>query len=126
MRNIFRFINQYSTMKRKAEKIKMDEERRSRSFYFAMKTIIFSLFGFGLALLGGWLLSLTFDSILAIFVLVISIGIIAGAVILFIWGLISFFFQLSINKKAWTWVSLIIFIGLFIASFIGIAYFLNM
>ncbi len=126
MRNIFRFINQYSTMKRKAEKIKMDEERRSRSFYFAMKTIIFSLFGFGLALLGGWLLSLTFDSILAIFVLVISIGIIAGAVILFIWGLISFFFQLSINKKAWTWVSLIIFIGLFIASFIGFAYFLNM
>lgn len=126
MRNIFRFINQYSTMKRKAEKIKMDEERRSRSFYFEMKTIIFSLFGFGLALLGGWLLSLTFDSILAIFVLVISIGIIAGAVILFIWGLISFFFQLSINKKAWTWVSLIIFIGLFIASFIGIAYFLNM
>lgn len=126
MRNIFRFINQYSAMKRKAEKIKMDEERRSRSFYFAMKTIIFSLFGFGLALLGGWLLSLTFDSILAIFVLVISIGIIAGAVILFIWGLISFFFQLSINKKAWTWVSLIIFIGLFIASFIGIAYFLNM
>lgn len=126
MRNIFRFINQYSAMKRKAEKIKMDEERRSRSFYFAMKTIIFSLFGFGLALLGGWLLSLTFDSILAIFVLVIIIGIIAGAVILFIWGLISFFFQLSINKKAWTWVSLIIFIGLFIASFIGIAYFLNM
>lgn len=86
MRNIFCFINQYSTMKRKAEKIKMDEERRPRSFYFAMKTIIFSLFGFGLALLGGWLLSLTFVSILAIFVLVISIGIIAGAVILFNWG----------------------------------------
>ncbi|MDE5714981.1 MAG: hypothetical protein K2I42_02505 [Anaeroplasmataceae bacterium] len=124
-RSVFRFFNQYSNMRRKAEKIKNDEERRSKSCSFAIRTIFYSIFAFVLAILGGWLFSNFDETSLFIFILVISIGIFFCALIMFLWGLISFFFQLSINKGAWTWISLILYVASIGASLLVIVQFLN-
>ncbi len=122
---IFRIINQYSNLKRKYEEIKDNEEKREHSCFFAITSAIHSLLAVGLGIAGAWLLTTTFDSLLFIFILVIGIILLLGAVGLLLWALIRLIFQFGLNRKWWSWFSLIIFLSAIAGMIFSVFYFLN-
>ena len=122
---ILRAINQYSNMKRKYEKIKNDEQRRTNNASFAISSMIYSLLAICTGIVGAWLITLSFESILFIFTLVIGIIFLFGTIGLLILSIIALVFQFKLNKKGWSWISLILFFVAIGSILFGILYFFN-
>lgn len=123
---ILRIINQYSNLKRKYEEIQKDEVRRQQSYFFAVTSIIQSLLAVGVGIAGAWMLTLTAESQLFIFTIVIGIALMLGALGLFIWALIRIIFQFKLNQKWWSWLSLLFFLASLAGILFGCFYFLNL
>ena len=114
--NILSFINRYSRLKEKANRIKEDEEKRMTSCYFGITSLITSIFAAVFCSAGGWLFVGFMDSGLAIFTIIIGIGLILCGVVLYIWALIRMLLQFGINKKWSGWCALIFLIASIVAS----------
>lgn len=123
---ILRIINQYSNLKGKYEEIQKDEVRRQQSYFFAVTSIIQSLLAVGVGIAGAWMLTLTAESLLFIFTIVIGIALMLGALGLFIWALIRIIFQFKLNQKWWSWLSLLFFLASLAGILFGCFYFLNL
>ncbi len=66
--------------------------------FVAITSAIHSLLAVGLGIAGSWLLTTTFDSLLFIFILVIGIILLLGAVGLLLWALMRLIFQFELNR----------------------------
>lgn len=124
--NIFRFINHFSDLKSRASSIKQDEMRRSKSIWFAMTSILTTIFAVATIFAGAWIFKNFLDTALVLFTIIIGIGLIVGGVSFLIWALIRLLLQLSINHNWSFWLALIVFIAGVVGSVILVANFLNM
>lgn len=120
MRQIFRFLNQYSNVKRKADKIKSDVDKRQKSIHFGITSILTSLFAMAFCILGAWFFKAFTDTGLVIFTIILGITFILCGVILFVWALIRLIFQFGINKNWSGWLSLFLFFACIAGSVIAI------
>lgn len=118
LESILNFLFHVSKMRDQARRIKEDEERREKSIYFGVISIIYSLISFGICFLGAWLFKNFLDTALVIFIIVLGIGFMLGGIILFIWSLVAVILQFSINKKWIGWLALLIFIAGLVGSVI--------
>lgn len=108
----------FLTSVREAKKLKADPERQPTSFRFAVHAMLCAFSMLVAAVFTGLLIMLKLFSLPALnLALGISLG--TGAVLLLAHTLKNWFLQLSINKSAWTWVSLGFVIFCILAS-IGI------
>ncbi len=99
--------------------IKRDPELRAKTVRFGVKSIVFSLFAAAMAIGGGFLWAHQ-DNLLVIFAIVIAIALFIGAVVMFIDALINTVCQLSLNKKAIGFISLVILMAAIAGAVIGI------
>lgn len=107
-------LNRFRRMEAKSEKIKSGD-RRDKSGYFAIRSILLSIFSCLAAVAGKILFGHT-DSLLGIFIWVVIVGLFLCAVILAVWALINLVFQFGINRNGWSWIALILFIASLAAS----------
>ena len=106
-----------------AARIRRDEERRERSVKFAVSAIAYSIAQFVIVLLGAFILSFSDQSgLLIIFVFIIGITFIIGGLLSFIGALLRVIAQFTINRRAMSWIALIVFILSLVASVIVTLY----
>jgi len=109
--NIFGAILHLFNHQVRANNIKQDEQKRQKSAYFAIMSIILDVFAVATAVVGAWLLiNMESASILLIFSLIIGISLLIGAVTLIINSLVHLIYQFTINRSAWTWIALVMFL----------------
>lgn len=108
MRNnlIYDFFNVIS----EAHSIKQDEIKRKKSVRFAVISIIFSLMMIACAAGGAFIFTISDSSLLVIFLIVIAVGLLGGAVMCFLGALLRAIAQLIINRKAISWIALVVLI----------------
>ena len=118
MKNFFRTLFNISFDVRRAGEIRRDPERKNKSVRFGVLAIILSIIAIPFSLLmfltanvlasDGGLITLIIEFILGL------LGI-AIPVILLLDSLFYMILQLSINRKAMTWISLVVVIGAIVA-----------
>ncbi|MCM1131176.1 MAG: hypothetical protein NC310_06195 [Roseburia sp.] len=118
LEKIFKFLFRFSNMKDKAKRIKEDEEKRQKSIYFGVESISYSIASTAMCILGAWLFSAFMDTALVLFTLIIGIAFMIGGILTFIWALVGWILQLSINKKWIGWFAMLVFIAGLIVSVI--------
>lgn len=116
----FKLIGDIFNVSVKAGKIKNDEEKRPKSVRFAFTSIIYSVLAAAFAIGGALLLTVSADSLLAIFLVVIAVALIIGGLVTFIGALVRVIAQLRINRQPLGFIALAIFIVALIGSVAGI------
>ena len=106
----------------KASEIRRDEVKRPKSVIFGITSIIYSLLAVAFAIGGAFVFSISTDSLLAIFLIVIGAVLMVGAVVTLIGALVRVIAQLRINRRAIGWIALIVLIAAVAGSVVGIAY----
>lgn len=109
MSEIFRVFNNWTRAFSKARAIKADPEKRRKSVWFGVTSVILSIFAAAccalIILFFVWLNSNSF--LLIVLGILLGIGVGAfGALILLITAIRNFALQLSINKGGATWAAL--------------------
>lgn len=103
-----------------ADRIKSDEEKRRKSVRFAVSGIIYALVAAGLAVGGSLLFTVSAESVLAIFLIVIGAVLLAGALVCYIGSIVRVIAQLRINRRAIGWVALAVLILSFAGAILGV------
>lgn len=115
---IMNFLFRVSKMRDKAKRIKEDEEKRAKSMYFGVMSIIYSLMSMGFCFAGAALLINYLNTLLVIFIIVIGIGFMIGGLAMFVWALVGLILQLSINRRFIGWLALVVFVACLVGSVI--------
>ncbi|MDE6505474.1 MAG: hypothetical protein K2L42_06370 [Clostridia bacterium] len=124
--NFLNFVRTMDVLRTRSQRIKQDEEKRKRSFSFAMMSMICALIAVGLAAGGGFLLSaVTENVVLTILFIGFAAVILIGAFVALFWSLVGLVFQLKMNKSAWSWIALALFIASVAGSVIIEIYFVG-
>ncbi|MDE6240968.1 MAG: hypothetical protein K2M08_00940 [Anaeroplasmataceae bacterium] len=116
LNGLMNFLFRVSKMKDKANRIKQDEEKRETSIYFGIESIAYSVLSTGMCVLGAWLFKNFLDTSLVLFIIIIGIAFMLGGITLFIWALVGWILQLSINKKWIGWLAILVFIAGLVGS----------
>ena len=123
---LLKFILQIFDVFSDAARIRQDEERRQKSVKFAVTAIAYSITLLVMVCLGAFIFSLSDASgLLVIFVLIIGIAFIIGGLLSFIGALLRVIAQFTINRRAMSWIALIVFILSLVASVIVTLYILG-
>ncbi|MDE6655954.1 MAG: hypothetical protein K2J85_03080 [Anaeroplasmataceae bacterium] len=118
LEGILNFLFHVSKMRDHAKRIKEDEEKRKKSIYFGVISIVYSLLSFGFCFAGAWLFENLLDSLLVIFIIIIGIGFMIGGLAMFVWSIVAWILQLSINRRFIGWLALVVFIAGIVGSVI--------
>ena len=118
LEGIFNFLFRVSKMRDKAKRIKEDEEKREKSIYFGVVSISYSIVSVGMCALGGWLFTTFMDTGLVLFTIMAGIIFMIGGLALFIWSLVGWILQLSINRRFIGWIAILVFIASLVGSII--------
>lgn len=114
------FISDLFTVSRKADKIRQDEEKRAKSVHFAITACIFALVGIALAIGGAFVIKIANDSALVLFLIIIGVALIFGALVQFACSLVRVIAQLRINKRAASYIALAVLILSVIGAAAGV------
>lgn len=121
MRNghsILNLIWDWSRIVERARQVKQDPEKRQKVVRFGVCAVIYAILT-ALCACALLLFQVGFDSgiVLGVLILILAIGIGGfGTLISFITALIYWFCQLSVNRKAGTWITLILVLVCFAAA----------
>lgn len=106
----FRLIGDIFNVSSAANGIKNDGEKRSKSVRFAVSSIVYSLIAVASAVGGALLMTAADESLLFIFLIIIGVVLLAGALTLLIGALVRVIAQLGINRRPLGWVALAVFL----------------
>ncbi len=116
----------------KMAEIQADEQKRKRSGHFAVFSFVLDIIAAACAVGGIFLFSYGASSdawtsltILAILPLGLGVGLLIGTLVMLIWSLVMMITQFAINRSAWSWVALALFIATVAAIIIVGGYLLN-
>lgn len=114
---INKFFIRWRRATQKAGEIKADAEKRQKSSKFAVSSIILSVISCALTA-GLFLFPLTQDNVVMfiLFGVLFGVGLTICGVINYVNAIHHFVLQLSINKKWFTWVALVVLIGCMVGS----------
>lgn len=116
LEGIMNFLFRVSKMRDKAKRIKEDEEKREKSIYFGVVSISYSIVSAGMCILGAALFANFMDTALVLFIIVIGIGFMIGGLVTFVWALVGWILQLSINRRFIGWLAVLVFIAGLVTS----------
>ena len=127
---IYHIFSQIFSVSNRTREIKQDPERRAKSVYFGVTSIIFMVLSIACAVGAVFLLSLLLggnkDAILLLLFTVAGVAAcMGGTLTFFVSALIRVIAQLSINRKAIGWIALALFIAGIVAVVIIAVKFLN-
>lgn len=101
-----------------ARDIKKDEERRKRCKRYGIAAILFAIFAIPFALLAGLCLQWLHGEGALLFIFIIPLMVISlvSIVACIMYGLFYWIVQLYVNKRAITWIALVIMLACFTAA----------
>lgn len=105
-----KFFNTSDKIRRRKEKISQDENKKKRSAYFGVVCGIMIVFAALFAFAGVFLLNISMDSLLFIFIIVLAFAAFACALVMFIYSVIMLICQFALNRSVWSWLALVFFI----------------
>ena len=119
-RGVLRLINQFTSMSARYKRIKENENKRPKSFFFAMSCIIYSIFAAALVFGGIWLLKNFDDTALVLFFIIFGVALLLCGAIMLVWSIIALIYQFCLNRNFFPWFALIVFIASIGISVYGI------
>ncbi|MDE5855706.1 MAG: hypothetical protein K2H06_01525 [Anaeroplasmataceae bacterium] len=116
LEGILNFLFRISKMRDKAKRIKEDEEKREKSIYFGVVSIAYSILSAAMCVLGAWLFIAFMDTGLVLFTIIAGLTFMIGGLALFVWALVGWILQLSINRRFIGWFAILVFIAGLVGS----------